>query len=69
MAANEWMSWGCLDEGATTQNIRNSSIRSHPSEEENRFSLRNVSLRNVVKCGYSPAKFAIFSHFALQTGN
>jgi hypothetical protein len=64
MAVNEWMSWGRLDEGAKTQNIHNSSIRSHPSEGENRFSLRNV-----VKCGYSPAKFAIFSHFALQTGN
>ena len=27
-------------------------------------------MRNVVKCGkYSLAKFAIFSHFRLQTGN
>ena len=112
MDVNEWMSYECSDEGTCTQNIRNSSTRSHPSEEENRTRnrsknckckqvsidhLRNrlnfylnksrqkfhhslkehhkisnipKSLRNVVKCGkYSLAKFAIFCHFVLQTGN
>jgi hypothetical protein len=35
MDVNEWMSYECSDEGAYTQNIHNSSTRSHPSEEEN----------------------------------
>jgi hypothetical protein len=30
------MSYECSDEGTCTQNIRNSSTPSHPSEEENR---------------------------------
>ena len=36
MDVNEWMNYECSDEGTYTQNIRNSSIRLHPSEEENR---------------------------------
>ena len=34
MDVNEWMSYECSDEGTHTQNIRNSSTRSHASEEE-----------------------------------
>jgi hypothetical protein len=36
MDVNEWMSFESSDEGTYTQNIPNSSIRSHPSEGENR---------------------------------
>jgi hypothetical protein len=36
MNANEWKSYECSDEGKYTQNIQNTSTRSHASEEENR---------------------------------
>ena len=36
MYVNEWISYECPDEGTRTPNIRNSSTRSHASEEENR---------------------------------
>jgi hypothetical protein len=36
MDVNEWMSYEYSNEGTHTQNIHNSSTRSHPSEEENR---------------------------------
>jgi hypothetical protein len=36
MDVKEWMSYECSDEGTHTQNIRNSSTRSHASEDENR---------------------------------
>jgi hypothetical protein len=32
----EWMNYECSGEGTCTQNIHNSSTRSHPSEDENR---------------------------------
>jgi hypothetical protein len=34
MDVNEWISYECSDEGTCTPNIRNSSTRSHASEEE-----------------------------------
>jgi hypothetical protein len=36
MDVNEWISYEYSDEGTYTPNIRNSSTRSHLSEEENR---------------------------------
>jgi hypothetical protein len=36
MDVNEWMSYEPSDEGTSTQNIHQSSTRSHASEEENR---------------------------------
>ena len=35
MDVNEWMSYEPSDEGSHTQNIHQSSTRSHASEEEN----------------------------------
>ena len=49
MDVNEWMSYECSDEGTYTQNVRNSSTRSHPSEEENRT--RNLSKNGKCKTG------------------
>jgi hypothetical protein len=45
MYANEWMSYECSDEGTYTQTIRNSSTRSHPSEEENRTRNRSKTCK------------------------
>jgi hypothetical protein len=36
MDVKEWISYKCSDEETCTQNIHNSSTRSHPLEEENR---------------------------------
>jgi hypothetical protein len=43
MDVNEWMSFESSDEGTYTQNIHNSSIRSHPSEGENRSKIASVN--------------------------
>ena len=40
MEVNEWISYKYSDEGLYTQNIHNSSTRSHVSEEEN-YCIRN----------------------------
>jgi hypothetical protein len=54
MDVNEWMSYECSDEGPYTQNIHNSSTRSHPSEEENRSGNRSGN-RNKIASVIGPS--------------
>jgi hypothetical protein len=42
---NEWMSYECSDEGAYTQNIRNSFTCSHASDKENRTRNRDKNYK------------------------
>jgi hypothetical protein len=45
MDANEWMSYKCSDKDTHTQNIHNSSTRSHASEEETRNRSKNCDIK------------------------
>jgi hypothetical protein len=54
---NEWMSYKCSDKYTYTQNIHNSSIRLHPSEEENCTRTRSENCKcKQAKCSKSFVK-------------
>jgi hypothetical protein len=64
MDVKEWMNYECSDEGTHTQNICNSSTRSHALEEENR-SKNSMCKWVLILHRYIPLSSVVFKHLFL----